>query len=387
MSQAERHRLWRLATQAVHVGQSPDPSTGATIPPIYLSSTYTQAAPGQHKGYDYARAGSPTRDGYEACLAALEGGAACASFASGLAAETAILSTLRPGDSVVAYSDVYGGTYRLMERIFRPWGLDARYTQDTSPQSFAKLMDKTTKLLWVESPTNPLLRVLDIRAIADVALSGGARLAVDNTFATPVLQKPLSLGADYSFHSTTKYIGGHSDVVGGAVITRDAILHEPIRFYQFAAGGVPGPFDVYLAHRGLKTLHLRMERHVHNARYVAEKLVGHPALEQVIYPSLKHHPDQALAARQMSGPGGIVTIVLKGGRDQAFRFAQRLRVFSLAESLGGVESLCNHPAVMTHASIPKEIREPRGITDGLLRLSVGIEDADDLLDDVLQALG
>jgi cystathionine beta-lyase/cystathionine gamma-synthase len=377
----------RFATQAVHAGQAPDPTTGATIPPIYLTSTYTQAAPGEHKGYDYARAGSPTRDNLEACLAALEGGAACAAFASGLAGETAILSSLRPGDNVVAYSDLYGGTYRLMERIFRPWGLDARYTNDTAPQAFARLMDRNTKLVWIETPTNPLLRVLDIKAIAEVAHAGGAKLVVDSTFGTPVLQKPMALGADYVVHSTTKYLGGHSDVIGGAVIVRDAALHEPLKFYQLAAGGVPGPFDVYLVHRGIKTLHVRMERHVHNARYLADRLAGHKALERVIYPGLADHPDYQLANRQMCGAGGIVTIVVKGGREKAFEFCKRLRVFALAESLGGVESLCNHPAAMTHASIPKEVREARGVTDGLLRLSVGIEDADDLLEDVWQALG
>jgi cystathionine beta-lyase/cystathionine gamma-synthase len=380
------HPKRRFATQAVHAGQAPDPTTGATIPPLYITSTYTQAAPGEHKGYDYARAGSPTRDNLEACLAALEGGAACAAFASGLAGETAILSILRPGDNVVAYSDLYGGTYRLMERIFRPWGLDARYTNDTSPQAFARLMDRNTKLVWIETPTNPLLRVLDIKALANVAHAGGAKLVVDSTFATPVLQRPIALGADYIVHSTTKYIGGHSDVIGGAVVVRDAALHEPLKFYQLAAGGVPGPFDVYLVHRGVKTLHVRMERHVHNARYLAERLVGHPALERVVYPGLPDHPDHELARRQMCGAGGIVTIVVKGGRERAFEFCQRLRVFALAESLGGVESLCNHPAAMTHASIPQDIREARGITDGLLRLSVGIEDADDLLEDVVHAL-
>ncbi|MCP4245965.1 MAG: cystathionine gamma-synthase [bacterium] len=382
------------ATTAIHVGQDPDPSTGATIPPIYTSSTYTQESPGQTKGFDYSRSVNPTRNRLEACLAAMEGGSDCATFASGMAATAGVLSTLSPNDTVVAYADVYGGTYRILERVFVPWGLRTRYTDDTSPTAFARLIEQTAsgadgggvKLVWLETPTNPLLRVLDIAAIAELAHQAGAKLAVDNTFATPALQQPLALGADCVVHSTTKYIGGHSDVIGGAVITAEAGLMEPIRFYQNAAGGVPGPFDVYLTHRGLKTLPLRMERHSANARRIAEHLEGHRALESVVYPGLPSHPDHDLAARQMNDFGGIVTIVVKGGRDGACRFCERTQVFSLAESLGGVESLVNHPAIMTHASIPKDIRESRGITDGLVRLSVGIEDVGDLIDDLESAL-
>ncbi len=376
----------KLATQAIHVGQAPDPTTGATVPPIYATSTYTQASPAEHKGYEYSRTRNPTRTNLEQCLAALEGGQACAAFASGMAATTAVLSTLSPGDAVLAYSDVYGGTYRVMERVFRRWGLKTRYTDDTAPAAFQKLVDTDTKIVWLETPTNPLLRVLDIAAVAKIAHDAGAWLVVDNTFATPALQQPIALGADLVVHSTTKYIGGHSDVVGGAVIAARAELLEPISFYQNAAGGVPGPFDVYLTHRGLKTLPLRMERHCFNAARIAEQLRGHKSLDSVIYPWLTGHPDHELARRQMSGGGGIVSVAVRGGLNGARRFCERTRVFSLAESLGGVESLVCHPASMTHASIPREVREARGLTDGLVRLSVGIEDIGDLIDDVEQAL-
>ncbi len=377
----------KFCTKAIHVGQSPDPSTGSTIPPIHISTTYTQASPGVTKGYDYSRSVNPTRHNYEAVLAALECGAECATFSSGLAATTCLFNTLRPGDNVVAYSDLYGGTYRLLEQVFRHWNLEGRYSDETSTSSFEKLIDANTKLIWVETPTNPLLRCLDIKALAELAHAHGAKLAVDNTFATPALQNPLNLGADYSVHSTTKYIGGHSDVVGGAVITKTEADMEPVRFYQNAAGAVPGPFDVYLSHRGVKTLGLRMDRHVENARRIASHFEDHAGIEKMIYPGLESHPDFALVGSQMSGPGGMVSMVIKGGRDGTFRFCERTKLFSLAESLGGVESLLNHPAIMTHASIPKEIRESRGVTDGLVRLSVGIEDADDLIADLEYALG
>ncbi|NOT01185.1 MAG: cystathionine gamma-synthase [Phycisphaerales bacterium] len=377
----------KLETLLIHAGQEAESVTGATIPPIHVTTTYTQESPGVHKGYEYSRSANPTRANFEAVLAAAEGGEAAAAFASGLAATNAIFHTMRPGDNVVAFADAYGGTYRLLERVFKHWGLQARYSEDTSPAAFKALMDGKTKLVWIESPTNPMLRVLDIRALADVTHGVGAKLAVDNTFATPVLQRPIELGADYVIHSTTKYIGGHSDVIGGAVIVKKKADMEPVSFYQNAAGGVPGPFDCYLAHRGIKTLSLRMKQHCHNARRVAEHFDGHRELERVIYPSLSSHPDRALAERQMRGFGGIVTFVIKGDRERCFRFCKRVKLFSLAESLGGVESLLNHPAIMTHASIPKEIREKRGITDSLVRLSVGIEDADDLIADLEQALG
>jgi cystathionine gamma-lyase len=384
---APSEQEWRFSTRAIHVGQEPDPVTGATVPPIHPTSTYTQASPGKHKGYEYSRSSNPTRVGLERALASLEGGAACACFASGSAATACVFATLSPGDKVLAYADVYGGTFRLLKRVFEGFGLVPVFTEDPSPASFAKLIDAKTKLVWIESPTNPLLRCLDIAAIAKIAHQAGAKLAVDNTFATPALQLPITMGADYVVHSTTKYIGGHSDVIGGAIIVKDAGLMERIAFLQNALGGVPGPFDCFLQHRGVKTLALRMERHCANALALAKHLQGHAKLAKVVYPFLPDHPDHALAKRQMCGGGGIVTIVFTGERSAALRFCESTRVFSCAESLGGVESLVNHPAIMTHASIPKEIREARGVTDGLVRLSVGIEDIADLIADVDQAMG
>lgn len=374
-----------FATRAIHAGQDADPATGATVVPIYATSTYTQAAPGQHKGYEYSRSGNPTRTALEACLASLEGGERGLAFASGLAASTAVLSMLKPGDEVVAAADLYGGTYRLLERVFKPWGLVTRYTDDASPAGFAKLITKATKLVWIETPTNPLLQILDIAAIAEVTHKAGALLAVDNTFASPYLQQPIALGADLVIHSTTKYLGGHSDVVGGAVIGRKELL-QPIAFYQNAAGGVPGPFDAYLTLRGMKTLAVRMDRHSANARRLAAWLSEQPQIERVYYPGLPSHPGHDIAKRQMRDFGGMVSIRLKGGAAAAKRFLPRTKLFSLAESLGGVESLVCHPATMTHASIPADIRIARGVDDGLIRLSVGIEDADDLQEDLRQAL-
>lgn len=376
---------WRFATRAIHLGQEPEPITGATVPPIHLTSTYTQSSPGRHRGYEYSRSGNPTRHGLERCLASLEGGEKCASFASGSAATAAVLASLRPGDKVLAYSDVYGGTFRLLKGVFEGFGVVPVFTDDVTPGAFADLIDEKTRLVWLESPTNPLLRCLDIAAIAALAHQAGARLVVDNTFATPVLQLPLALGADYVVHSTTKYIGGHSDVIGGAVIARSAASMERILFLQNAIGGVPGSFDCYLQQRGIKTLAVRMERHCANASAVADHLHGHAKLSRVLYPFHESHPDMALARRQMCGGGGMVTIVFKEA-DAALRFCESVRVFSLAESLGGVESLVCHPAIMTHASIPREIREARGVTDGLVRLSVGIEAIEDLIGDLDQAM-
>jgi len=393
----------RFATQAIHIGQAPDPTTGATVPPIYATSTYTQTAPGEHKGYEYSRTQNPTRRGLEDCLAALEGGAGCAAFASGLAAENAVLAALlRPGDSVVAYGDLYGGTYRLLERVFRPWGLTTRYATDTSPAALAALVDETTRMVWLETPTNPLLRLLDIAAIGEAVRARSRSLTphrppaspgvpdlilvVDNTFATPALQRPLALGADLVVHSTTKYLGGHSDVVGGAVVAAAPNVLEPIRFFQNAAGGVPGPFDCFLVHRGIKTLAVRMRQHCENALRIAQWAAGRPEFERVVYPGLPSHPDHTLAARQMCGAGGMVTVELRGGLAAARRFLSRTCLFACAESLGGVESLANHPASMTHASVPPEQRARIGLTDGLVRLSVGIEDADDLIADLEEAL-
>ncbi len=374
-----------FSTLAIHAGQDADPATGATVVPIYATSTYTQAAPGQHKGYEYSRSGNPTRAALETCLAALEGGERGLAFASGLAATTAVLAQLRPGDEVVAAADLYGGTYRLLERVFRPWGLVARYTDDPSPEGFAKIISPRTKLVWIETPTNPLLQLLDIAAIAELTHKAGAILAVDNTFASPYLQQPLKLGADLVIHSTTKYLGGHSDVVGGAVVGRKELLN-PIAFYQNAAGGVPGPFDAFLTLRGIKTLAVRMERHCANARRLAGWLAEHPRAERVYYPGLPSHPGHDLARRQMRDFGGMISVRIRGGKDGSLRFMTRTKLFSLAESLGGVESLVCHPATMTHASIPADVRIARGVDDGLVRLSVGIEDVDDLQRDLQQAL-
>jgi cystathionine beta-lyase/cystathionine gamma-synthase len=374
-----------FSTLAIHAGQAADPTTGATVVPIYATSTFTQEAPGEHKGFEYSRSGNPTRAALETCLAALEGGEQGLAFASGLAATTAVLSLLRPGDEVAAAADLYGGTYRLLERVFKPWGLVPRYTDDPRPEGFRAILTPATRLVWIETPTNPLLQVLDIAALAELAHRAGALLAVDNTFASPYLQQPLRLGADLAVHSTTKYLGGHSDVIGGAVIGRRELI-EPIKFYQNAAGAVPGPFDAWLTLRGLKTLAIRMERHCTNAAGLAEWLTGQPGIERVYYPGLASHPGHDLARAQMRGFGGMISLRLAGGATAARRLLTRTRLFSLAESLGGVESLISHPASMTHASIPAAIRQARGVDDGLVRLSVGIEDGDDLRDDLKQAL-
>jgi cystathionine gamma-lyase len=376
-----------FATRAIHAGQGPDPATGATIVPIYATSTYTQAGIGQHKGYEYSRSGNPTRTALETCLAALENGERGLAFASGLAATTAVFGALlRPGDEVAASADLYGGTFRLLERVFKPWGLNARYTDESSPAAFEAIITPKTKLVWIESPTNPLLQILDIAALAEVAHKRGAKLVVDNTFASPYLQQPLKLGADIVVHSTTKYLGGHSDVVGGAVIGSNELL-EPIKFYQNAAGGVPGPFDCYLTLRGLKTLAIRMDRHGENAAELAAWLTKQSAVARIYYPGLADHPGHAVAKKQMLNFGGMISLQLKGGAEAAKRFFTRTKLFSLAESLGGVESLVCHPATMTHASIPLEVRQKRGVDDGLIRLSVGIEDVADLRGDLRQAIG
>ena len=375
-----------FSTRAIHAGQDADPTTGATVVPIYATSTYTQAAPGQHKGYEYSRSGNPTRAALETALAALEEGERGLAFASGLAATTAVFGALlRPGDEVAASADLYGGTFRLLDKVFKPWGLTARYTDDSSAAGFEQIITPKTKLVWIETPTNPLLQILDIAAIAEVSHKHGAKLAVDNTFASPYLQRPLALGADLVVHSTTKYLGGHSDVVGGCVVGPKELM-DPIKFYQNAAGGVPGPFDSYLVLRGLKTLAVRMDRHCDNAVSLAAWLVTHPAVAQVYYPGLPDHPNHAVARKQMRGFGGMISLKLRGGIPAAKLFLTRTKLFSLAESLGGVESLVCHPTTMTHASIPKEIREARGVDDGLIRLSVGIEDVADLRADLERAL-
>lgn len=376
----------RLSTKAIHVGQEADPATGATIVPIYQTSTFTQFAPGDHRGYEYSRSGNPTRAALEQCLASLEGGECGLAFASGLAAEAAVFSLLRPGDHVVAAEDLYGGTVRLLRQVYAPLGIETTFVDITDLAAVTAAVRPTTRMLWVETPSNPLLTVADIAALAEIAHARGALLVADNTFATPFLQRPIERGADIVVHSTTKYIGGHSDVVGGAVILSDPKLREAIAFYQNAAGGIPGPFDSWLVLRGLKTLGIRMRAHSDNAEKVARLLSISSGVSEVYYPGLESHPGHALAVRQMDLFGGMVSVRLEGGREAALAFLHELKLFSLAESLGGVESLAGYPAEMTHASIPEAERERRGISGGLVRLSVGIEDAQDILEDVHQAL-
>jgi cystathionine beta-lyase/cystathionine gamma-synthase len=375
----------RLATRAIHAGQPPDPTTGATVPPIYQTSTYTQRGLGDHLGYEYSQTGNPTRTALEECLASLEQGEHALAFASGLAAIDAVLAQLSSGDHVVSVADVYGGTYRLFERVYRDRGLSFSYW-DGAIDTLPELLQPGTRLLWLESPTNPLLQLVDIAAASRLAREHGALTAVDNTFASPALQQPLLLGADLVVHSTTKYLGGHSDVIGGAVILNDESLYESLKFHQNAAGAVPAPFDAWLTLRGIKTLAIRMQAHEANALAVAEYLAAQPQVKRVIYPGRPDHPQHELAKRQMSGFGGMVSFELDGGREQVDRFVRALSIFSFAESLGGVESLACYPPEMTHASFPPDERERRGITAGLLRLSVGIEDQQDLLDDLENAL-
>jgi len=375
----------KFATKAIHVGQDADPATGATIVPIYQTSTYTQTQVGEHKGFDYSRTINPTRLALERQLASLEGSEYGSAFASGMAATSAVLGLLSSGDHAVVSDDLYGGTYRLFSRVLTKYGLTFTYVDMSDIQAVRSAILPETKLFWVETPTNPMLKIVDIAAIT--ALRGaGSLVAVDNTFATPYFQQPLSLGADIVVHSTTKYVGGHSDVLGGVAIVRDRDLHEAIKFTQNAVGAVAGPYDAWLTMRGAKTLAVRMRQHAANAQAVAEYLLARADVARVYYPGLPSHPQHELAKRQMSGFGGMVSFELKGDPRRALDFASRLRYFSLAESLGGVESLICHPARMTHGSIPKAERDRRGITDGLLRLSVGIEDVDDLIADLRTAL-
>lgn len=376
----------RFATRAIHAGVEPDPATGAIMTPVYLTSTYAQSAPGQHKGYEYSRSDHPTRAVLEHNLAALEGVEYGLAFASGLAAESAVLHLLQTGDHVVATRDLYGGTYRLFERVWAKYGVEFSYAEGEDLDALRRAFRPNTKLLWIETPSNPLLSIVDLRAACELAHAHGALAVVDNTFATPYLQQPFEFGADIVVHSTTKYLGGHSDVVGGALCVRERALYEQLKFYQNAVGAVPGPLDCFLVLRGIKTLALRMRQHCENARRIAEYLAQHPEVKQVRYPGLPTHPGHALARQQMRDFGGIVTMELHGGAARAMRFLSSTRLFTLAESLGGVESLMCHPATMTHASIPPEERARIGITDALIRLSVGVEDADDLLEDLAQAI-
>ncbi|WP_412067902.1 cystathionine gamma-synthase [Rubrivirga sp. IMCC43871] len=376
-----------FGTRAIHAGQQPDPSTGAIMTPVYQTSTYVQEAPDVHQGYDYARVGNPTRTALEGNLASLEGAAYGIAFSSGVAAIDSVLRRLRPGDHVVAGDDLYGGTYRLMRQIIEPMGVEFSFVDLSREGAAADAITDATKLIWVETPTNPLLRITDIAALAEIAHDRGVAVAVDNTFASPYLQRPLELGADLVIHSTTKYIGGHSDVVGGAVMTSDDGWMEHLRFQIKSVGAAPAPQDCFLLLRSTKTLHLRMERHCANARAVAEHLRGHEKVARVIYPGFEDHPGHDVAARQMDGFGGMVSIVLADDSiETATRFMQNTRLFQLAESLGGVESLVSHPATMTHGSIPAEVRHAAGLPDGLVRLSVGVENEADLLADLDRAL-
>jgi cystathionine beta-lyase/cystathionine gamma-synthase len=375
-----------FSTRAIHAGQPPDPATGAVVTPIYQTSTYAQAAVGKHKGYEYSRTSNPTRTALEACIAALEGGAHGLAFASGMAAEAAVMQLLGPKDHTVAVDDLYGGTYRLFKRVLEPMGLTFTFVDGTRADAVEAAMTQGTRLVWLESPTNPLLKIVDIGAIARIAHARGAMVVVDNTFMSPYFQRPLSLGADVVVHSATKFLGGHSDVIAGAIALNRADLYERLAFLQNALGGVPGPLDAWLVLRGLKTLAVRMREHERNAGQMAEFLRGHRAVERVHYPGLADHPQHALARSQMSGFGGVISFEVRGGLERARQVVERTQLFTLAESLGGVESLIELPAAMTHASIPAEVRRASGVADGLVRISVGIEDAADLIADLDRAL-
>ncbi len=376
----------KFSTKAIHAGQAPDPSTGAVVTPVYQTSTFAQSGLGEHKGYEYARTGNPTRSALETCIASLEGGQYGLAFSSGLAAEQTVLSLLRSGDHLISCDDLYGGTYRLFERVISRYNIQSSYVTTNSIADYERAIRPNTRLIWLEALTNPLLRLVDIRAIAELAHQHNILLVVDNTFVSPYFLQPLDLGADIVSHSTTKYINGHSDVIGGAVVTNNEELYQDLKFHQNAAGAVPGPFDAWLTLRGIKTLPIRMRQHQENAYTVAKFLTEHARVERVYYPGLASHPDYELAKRQLSGFGGMVSFQIKGQLADIDAVVRRLQVITFGESLGAIESLLCHPASMTHSSIPREIREARGINDTLLRLSVGLEDIEDLLKDLDQAL-
>lgn len=380
------HREWGFDTRAIHAGQEPDPTTGAIMTPVFQTSTYIQSSPGEHRGFEYSRTHNPTRNAMEDCLASLEGGEHGISFASGCAATATILHLLKSGAHVVSGDDVYGGTYRLFTKVFRKMGIGFSFVDMTDLDAFRDSLNPSTELVWLESPTNPMLKICDIEAICEIAHEQNIPVVVDNTFMSPYFQNPLELGADMVVHSTTKFINGHSDVVGGVVITNEDRFAEKLRVLQNSIGAVPGPMDCWLVMRGVKTLAVRMRQHQENAIKIADYLEGHDAIERVIFPGLESHPQHDLAKKQMSGFGGMITFILKDGLEPARRMLERVKVFALAESLGGVESLIEHPAIMTHASVPPEVRAELGISDGLVRLSVGIEDSADLLADLEQAL-
>jgi cystathionine gamma-lyase len=376
----------RFNTKAIHSGQDPEKQTGAVVVPVFQTSTYAQESPGRHRGFEYSRTQNPTRHALQDCVAALENGAFGLAFGSGLAAEDALMHLLKSGDEVVCTDDVYGGTYRLFERVFRQLGLRFKWVNTADPAVVEEALTAATRMVWIESPTNPMLKLTDIARAAASAHARGALVVVDNTFVSPWFQRPLELGADVVLHSTTKYIGGHSDVVGGIVLMNDPELRDRLAFLQNAVGAVPGPWDAWLTLRGVKTLGLRMQRHFENGLAVATYLEGHKKVKRVIYPWLESHPQQALAKKQMSGMSGMITFTLDSDLEGSRRFLEALKVFTLAESLGGVESLIEHPAIMTHASVPPEVRASLGIDDSLVRASVGIEDLQDLLEDLEYAL-
>lgn len=385
VSTGSRNQL-RFETLAIHAGQDPDPATGATITPVYQTVTYTHDAVDRNRGFAYSRSGNPTRAALESCLAALEGGRFCLAYGSGMAAIAGTMQALSAGDHVVVADDLYGGSYRLFTQVLPRYGIRFSFVDATRPEEVAKAVTPATRLIWIESPTNPLLRIVDVAACAEIARRAGALLVVDNTFATPFLQRPLALGAHVSVHSTTKYIGGHSDVIGGAIVLDDPELHARLKFAQNATGGVPGPWDAWLTLRGVKTLALRMRQHEAGATRVAECLRGRPGVARVHWPGFDDHPGHAIARQQSRGYGGIVTIDLDGGGPAARAFCEALRLFSLGESLGGVESLVGYPWLMSHAAFPAEEKQRKGITEATVRLSVGLEDPADLCDDLLQAL-
>lgn len=376
----------KFETRAIHDGQAADSKTGAVIVPVYQTSTYQQEAVGKHKGYEYSRTGNPTRHALEVALASLEEGSHGLAFSSGVAATTAVFSLLKTGDHIVAGDDLYGGTYRILEKVLKKWGLSTSYADVDDPDSFKKAIRKNTKLIWIETPTNPLLKIVDIKKVAEISRKRNIILAVDNTFASPYFQRPLSLGADIVVHSTTKYIAGHSDIVGGAVILNDTKIYDELKYYQNAAGAIPGPWDSWLVLRGLKTLAIRMKAHEENALYLAKYLSKHHKVTRVYYPGLASSKNHSIARKQMKGFSGMLSFELKGGRQEIDTFFAHLKLFSLAESLGGVESLISYPAVMTHSSMPRDERLRRGITDNFIRVSVGIENKIDLKLDIAQAL-
>ena len=377
----------KFNTRTIHAGQSPEKTSGAVMPPVFQTSTYVQEAPNVHKGYDYARVGNPTRSALEALIAGLEQASEAVCFSSGVAAIDAVMKMFRPGDHIVASDDLYGGSYRLFTSVFEPYGIEFSFIDLSDADQVEQSFRSGTRMIWIETPTNPLLKIVDIQKLANMASAKGIITAVDNTFASPYLQQPLELGADMVMHSTTKFLGGHSDVIGGAVATSNQDILEKLRFQVKTTGAVPGPMDCYLTLRGIKTLAVRVQRSVENAQKLAQRLKDHHLVDDVIYPGLRSHPGFELAEKQMKAPGAMISFRLKeNSMDRAVQVMQGTRIFALAESLGGVESLISHPASMTHGSIPREIREAVGVTDSLIRLSVGIEDADDLGDDLIQAI-